>query len=69
MDELIEIKSLIQGLEKKIRELEEENHALKRAILSACDSLSQGNTEMSKVLVDKTIRVSPNFKPPSWTKE
>jgi hypothetical protein len=67
MDELSEIIRLIFDLEEKIKQLEEENTALKRAILGACDSLVQGNKEMSNALTSKkTALYKSNFKQPKW---
>ena len=67
MDELSEIKKLIFDLEEKIKQLEEENTALKRAILGACDSLSQSNKEMSNSLSSKKAALfKPSFKQAKW---
>jgi len=69
MDELHQIKKLIFELEEKIRELEKENLALKQAILGACDSLIQGNQQMSTSLSSKqAVLYQNNFKPPKWKK-
>lgn len=68
MDEIEQIKNLVSGLEKKIRELEEENFALKNAIISACNSLAEQNVEM-RGSVDFQELSQPNFKAPIWVKK
>tara|TARA_R100000008_G_scaffold29612_1_gene16338 strand:- start:231 stop:440 length:210 start_codon:yes stop_codon:yes gene_type:complete len=69
MDELFQIKKLISELEEKIKELEKENLALRQAILGACDSLIQGNQQMSTSLSAKQAAAyQSSFKPPKWKK-
>lgn len=77
MDEIRQILDLVRGLEKKVRDLEEENQALKHAILSACDSLTRQNSELHETVATEpsgslgssgnTSSIpSPSFKPPKW---
>ena len=68
MDELSQIKRLISDLENKIQRLEKENFALKQAIISACDSLVQGNDAMNNTLISsqKEAVYQPSFKQPKW---
>jgi septal ring factor EnvC (AmiA/AmiB activator) len=69
MNEIENIKKLVDRLEKKIRELEKENTALKKAIISACDSLTKQNTDTRDQLALDAPRqnlIAPNFKPPKW---
>ena len=68
MKEINDIKELIESLEKKVCELEAENEALRFAIVSACDSLTRQNSELS----DSTYKSSsfePSFQAPIWTKK
>ena len=67
MDEISKIKDLIDTLERRVRELETENHALKTAISSACNNLMRQNNE-DRILLKETENVitMPSFKPPKW---
>ena len=67
MDEITKIKDLIDTLERRVRELETENHALKTAISSACNNLMRQNNE-DRILLKETENVvaMPSFKPPKW---
>jgi|TARA_R100000664_G_C2706896_1_gene105138 chromosome segregation ATPase len=67
MDEISKIKDLIETLERRVRELETENHALKTAISSACNNLMRQNSE-DRLLLEETENVitMPSFKPPKW---
>ena len=58
----------IEQLENIIEKLEKENFALKQAIISACDSLVQGNDAMNNTLVSsqKEAVYQPSFKQPKW---
>ena len=55
---------LIETLERRVRELETENHALKTAISSACNNLMRQNDELRKET--ENIITMPSFKPPKW---
>jgi len=68
MQELEEIKKLVEELEEKIRALEKENSALRHAITSACDSLIRSNANMESAVVHYEVG-TPKFKPPNWTKK
>ena len=68
MQELEEIKKLVEELEKKVLELERENSALRQAITSACDSLIRSNANMESAVVRHEVG-TPKFKPPNWTKK
>ena len=68
MQELEEIKKLVEELEEKIRALEKENSALRHAITSACDSLIRSNANMESAVVRHEVG-TPKFKPPNWTKK
>ena len=67
MDEISKIKDLIDTLERRVRELETENPALKTAISSACNNLMRQNNE-DRILLKETENVitMPSFKPPKW---
>ena len=64
MDEISKIKDLIDTLERRVRELGTENHALKTAISSACNNLMRQNDELRKET--ENIITMPSFKPPKW---
>ena len=68
MQELEEIKKLVEELEKKVLALEKENSALRHAITSACDSLIRSNANMESAVVRHEVG-TPKFKPPNWTKK
>ena len=70
MDEISKIKDLIETLERRVRELETENHALKTAISSACNNLMRQNSE-DRLLLEETENVItlPKFTPPKWKRK
>ena len=68
MRELEQIKELVEELENKVLELEQENLALRKAILSACDSLIHSNAKMEDTIEHSEIR-KPKFKKPQWVKK
>jgi len=62
MRELKQLKNAVSSLEQKIRELQDENIALKKAIIGACNTLTHHNSQLAQQvnLLDKT------FKEPKW---
>jgi predicted nucleic acid-binding Zn-ribbon protein len=71
MKEINDIKELIESLEKKVCELEAENKALRFAIVSACDSLTRQNSELSDISdsAHESSSFEPSFQAPIWTKK
>jgi len=68
MKELDQIKDLVEKLEEKVRELEQENFALRNAIASACNSLISSNADLATT-VHNYEGVSPRFKQPNWVRK
>ena len=73
MEEIKKILELVHSLEAKVQQLEKENRELKFAIISACDSLTKQNHDMSMAIDDdegeyKAVAL-PSFKSPKWLKK
>lgn len=68
MDEIDNIKNLINKLEDRIKELETENRALRLSIKQACSSLMRQNDDAEEAIreSEKILAFAPTFKQPKW---
>ncbi|UCG91437.1 MAG: hypothetical protein JSV97_10210 [candidate division WOR-3 bacterium] len=68
MDEIDNIRKIINKLEDRIKELETENRALRLSIKQACSSLMRQNDDAEEAIKEseKILAFAPTFKQPKW---
>tara|TARA_S200002703_G_scaffold145812_1_gene140392 strand:- start:1580 stop:1795 length:216 start_codon:yes stop_codon:yes gene_type:complete len=68
MDEIDNIRKIINKLEDRIKELETENRALRLSIKQACSSLMRQNDDAEEAIreSEKILAFAPTFKQPKW---
>ncbi len=68
MDEIDNIRKIINKLEDRIKELETENRALRLSIKQACSSLMRQNYDAEEAIQEseKILAFAPTFKQPKW---
>ena len=68
MDEIDNIRKIINKLEDRIKELETENRALRLSIKQACSSLMRQNDDAEEAIKEseKILAFTPTFKQPKW---
>tara|TARA_Y100000296_G_scaffold79170_1_gene102780 strand:- start:901 stop:1104 length:204 start_codon:yes stop_codon:yes gene_type:complete len=64
MIEIEQLRQAIDALEQKISDLQKENHSLRESVVSACNSLTKHNHQMSQ----HVSMLNKNFKKPRWTR-
>jgi len=71
MNEIDNIKKLINVLENRIEELETENRALRLSIKQACSSLMRQNDDTKETIQEseRLLAFSPTFDQPKWKKQ
>ena len=71
MNEIDNIKKLINVLENRIEELETENRALRLSIKQACSSLMRQNDDTKETIQEseRLLAFSPTFNQPKWKKQ
>jgi len=62
MKDFENIKKAVKEIEQLVNELKDENIALKKAIISACNVLTHQNSQMAR----QVISFEKSFKEPKW---